>query len=143
MPDFDYWLQYAKELSTKSNCKKSRFGAAILSPRGEFLGEGYNHSIVPNLCCMREDVRHGRELERCGAVHAEQAAAIDALRKDRDIEGASIVVWGSRWDGRVFYCSFCARILAEAGVKYVVSKAETKHLKEAIEDAYSVALLSS
>ena len=127
----DRYIQRCLELADKSSCKKRKYGSVVVK-NGEIVGEGFNHpaskEIEKILCnpCIRIDINSGTELEKCADVHAEQAAIIDAYKHVNDLSGTVLYVTGRSPDGELikksekgFYCSFCSRIMAEAGIKEV------------------------
>ncbi len=127
-------MQYAEHLAGLSPCLKMKFGAVIVGYNGNFLktlGEqsilaiGWNHPYTGSVChpCMRETIPHGTLLERCRAIHAEQDALLDALKKQVSIKGATMYVAGMFPDGkpyfksaRGFYCTFCSRLIHDSGL---------------------------
>jgi len=124
------YIEMCLELADNSTCGKKKYGSVIVK-NGEIIGKGYNHPIrevEEELChpCIREKINSGTRLEACAAVHAEQAAIIDSYKNKKDPEGAALYVAGKNADGETmvldekgFYCSFCSRIMAEAGIKEV------------------------
>ncbi|GEM_PF-4990017 len=139
------------ELADKSTCKKMHFGSVIYRPwQDEIIGQGFNrplHNEVKEIsdivCCeLRMGIKSGTQLEKCTAVHAEQAAIFDTLGKGRLIEEKDLLyIAGKFWDGKPwiqkepgFYCSFCARIMYEAGVKNVRMTLTTGEANMGIEE---------
>ncbi len=133
-----------RALAEKSDCDKLRFGAVVLSKSGAILGTGFNHNPMPSegwsceVNCvgkLRKGVRSGTCVERCFSVHAEQAALLSCILSyqnfapyeiARDFTPYEIAVAGWWPNGEAFdnqkagfYCSVCARIMAEAEIRYV------------------------
>jgi deoxycytidylate deaminase len=147
----DHWhrilLETARSLATMSNCKKMKYGSIIADFNGIVISCDFNHSIRPDLCCVREGVKSGTQHEKCYALHAEGSAALRA-----NIEGPKVCyVAGYYPDGReikgsTYYCTSCARSLYEIGVKYIVLPTDNEQgftiltIDEAIDSAYKVAL---
>lgn len=131
------YLQRAERLAQQSNCQKSKFGAVLVDTTGKIIGGGYNYSIVPNLCCMRSNTGHGCELERCGAVHAEQAAILHAAKERYNISGSTLWLWGDRYTGEgLYYCSLCGRVMYAAGVAFIGMSSRIISVQTAVEEAY-------
>jgi len=130
MDEMEY-IERCLDLADKSSCSKKKYGSVIVKD-DEIIGEGYNHPVTKEiedlLChpCIRENINSGTRLEMCAAIHAEQAAIINAYKNGKDPEGATLYVAGKRNDGEIivfdekgFYCSFCSRIMAEVGIEKV------------------------
>lgn len=126
----DKYIQKCLELADNSSCSKKKYGSVIVKD-DKIIGEGYNHPVTKEiedlLChpCVRENINSGTRLEMCAAIHAEQAAIIDAYKNGKDPEGSTLYVAGKRngesivLKERGFYCSFCSRIMAEVGIEKV------------------------
>lgn len=153
--DEDYF-EKCWELADKSPCSKMKFGSVIVK-KGEIIGSGFNHpahSCIEELCdpCIRSGVKSSMLLERCTAVHAEQAAIINAFTNGySDLSDAVLYVAGKFPDGRKLiktkpglYCSFCSRIIAESGIKEVmvptVDGAASMTIEEVLKTSYEFAL---
>ena len=141
------WLDLARILARRSICRKMKFGCVILDDHGFVTGLGYNQPLRPEQCCLREGVPSGTCLERCWAIHAEQAALIDALPHRRRLRYAYVAGYhgdGTVWQSNGFYCTACARFLYFGGVQYIVVPGSEGprilSIAEAIDSAYAVAL---
>jgi len=106
----------------KSTCTKSQRGAVIVK-NGEIIGRGYNKPTIERLCdpCIREDIKDNGRVELCSAIHAEQMAILDALKKGKPLEGSRMFHIKAK-DGKIkpsedTSCTVCSRIILEAGIK--------------------------
>jgi len=111
----------AAEEAKKSTCKKSQRGTVIIK-NGEIIGRGHNKVTIEKLCnpCIREGIKDNSRVELCPALHAEQIAIFDALRKGKDLEGSRIFHIKVK-DGRIMpsedvSCTVCSRLVLEAGI---------------------------
>lgn len=137
-----------------SDCAKIKFGAAALTQDGRELGLGCNHNPLPaeGWSCGRDcvggirlNVRSGTCVERCYAIHAEQAALLSAGGRVHEIAVAGVLPDGALFDnGGGFYCTVCARLMAAAGVEVVSiwSQGQRRRLTmaQAWEQSYSIAV---
>lgn len=116
------------ELANKSPCLRMHFGAVVF--KGEkIIAEGYNYPVFGSVCidsCIRDElnIHHGRSVETCYAIHAEQSAL---LKAGKEAEGADMMVVGIKPDGSLlwrddapFYCSVCARLIIGAGIRRII-----------------------
>ena len=127
-----YYLGIAMNVSRRSTCLRRQYGAVIVN-NDEIIATGYNGSSrrQENCCdtgsCYREthQIPHGEQYEKCVAVHAEQNAIISAAR--RDMIGSTLYLagidtqTGEELDAEP--CLICARMIANSGIKRVISKA--------------------
>lgn len=144
--------------------KKIRYAAVALSHEGAILGIGYNHPPEGYHCeqCPRvldTSIKSGTQLEKCFAIHAEQAALADAYeqgqlaaRIEEPVSPAHMMfVVGYQVDTPTpilldhpgFYCSFCARVMYAFGIKEVAvvtrDGAYALTIQEALKDSFDVA----
>lgn len=138
--------QECMRLARQSDCRKMHFGCVILN-NGRVVGRGYNRRTEPvcqwyDCCEERKKIPSGTMLERCTAIHAEQMAVIQALsRFGEEVLGAAVLyVAGERGDGTPFfqtgfYCSFCSRILKEAGIRTIAEASDNGWVFETIDEA--------
>lgn len=119
------YMNIAVEYAKKSNCKKSQRGAIIVKD-GEIIGTGYNKITIEKLCdpCIRENIKDNSRVELCSALHAEQAAILDALKKDKILEGSRMyhikVKDGLMKTSEDVSCTVCSRIILESGISEFV-----------------------
>ena len=120
------------EIAKKTDCRRMGFGAIIVNEKYNIISKGVNHiadKSLEYLCnpeCIRnkENIQSRTRLEVCATVHAEQAAIINAYKKGyNNLSNTILFVGGIFPDGRKyikneksFTCSFCSRIIAEAGI---------------------------
>ncbi len=103
----EYFMNIAREVSTRSTCDRKFVGAVIVRDRS-ILATGYNGSIRGLPHC--DEVGHLMEDGHCvRTVHAEANAIVQAARNGVRIEGASIYVTASP-------CWGCFRLVANAGI---------------------------
>ena len=128
----DYYLSIAEAVLQRSTCLRRKYGAVIVKD-DEIISSGYNGSPrgLPNCCdisyCFRErkQIPHGERYEACHSIHGEANAIISASR--RDMLGATLYLAGQEADGSTIYyaepCSMCSRLIINAGIKRVISRA--------------------
>jgi dCMP deaminase len=106
----EYFMNIAREVSSRSTCDRKFVGAVIVRDKS-ILATGYNGSIRGLAHCDEEG--HLMEDGHCvRTVHAEANAIVQAARHGVRIEGASIYVTASP-------CWGCFRLLANAGIAKV------------------------
>lgn len=127
-----YYLGIAKAVAMRSTCIRRMYGCVIVK-NDEIISTGYNGSARGELnCCdagecwrAAHGIPHGEQYEKCVAVHAEQNAVISAERAD--LIGATAYLVGVDHDtGEEIDakpCLICERMLKNAGVAKVVSRA--------------------
>ena len=103
----DYFMNIAREVSTRSTCDRKFVGAVIVRDKS-ILATGYNGSIRGLPHCDEEG--HLMEDGHCvRTVHAEANAIVQAARNGAGIDGASIYVTASP-------CWGCFRLIANGGI---------------------------
>ena len=111
--------------AAKSTCKKSQRGAVIVK-LFDIIGRGHNKPTIAELCqpCIRHDIRDNSRVELCSAVHAEQAAILDAARNCMPTEHASlyhaVIKNGVVGPAGPPSCTVCSRIMYAAGIDDVI-----------------------
>lgn len=148
-------LNRCYELAANSNCNKMNFGAVVINKKGFILGEGCNRIAtgLKEYCypCIREKITSGSHAEICSAIHAEQAAILDAFDGgdpswiDRPY---CVIVAGQFPDGRewlkkeaMFPCTLCSRVIWAAGIKEVwIPNIKREFYKMKIEDVLKTAM---
>lgn len=107
----EYFMNIAKEVSTRSTCDRKHVGAVIVRDKS-ILATGYNGSVRGLGHC--DDEGHLMEDGHCvRTVHAEANAIVQAARNGMRIDGASITVTASP-------CWGCFRLIANAGIVRIV-----------------------
>ncbi|MFI3115338.1 MAG: dCMP deaminase family protein [Clostridia bacterium] len=124
----EYYLKIAEEVASRSTCIRRKYGCVIVK-NDEIIATGYNGASrgEENCCdkkyCYREymNIPHGKEYEKCVAVHAEQNAIISASR--REMLGATLYLVGLENDELIVGkpCLICERMIANAGIKEVIT----------------------
>ncbi len=103
----EYFMNIAREVSTRSTCDRKFVGAVIARDKS-ILATGYNGSIRGLPHCDEEG--HLMEDGHCvRTVHAEANAIVQAARHGARIEGATVYVTASP-------CWGCFRLIANAGL---------------------------
>jgi dCMP deaminase len=94
----EYFIEIAKAVRRRANCKGSRIGAVIVV-KGRIVSTGYNGTPenMPNCldggchrCANRDQYQSGTGYDLCICVHAEQNAIISAARFGIAIEGSTV-----------------------------------------------------
>lgn len=106
----EYFMNIAKEVSTRATCIRKSVGAVIVRDR-MILSTGYNGSIAGGLhCtevgCMMEDGHCVR------TIHSEANAIIQAAKNGVRIDGAGIYVTASP-------CWPCFKLIVNSGLKQI------------------------
>jgi len=105
-----YFMNIAKEASTRSTCDRNFVGAVIVRDK-TILSTGYNGSIRKMPHC--DEAGHEIENNHCVAtIHAEANAIIQAAKNGVQIEGAEIYTTS-------FPCWNCFKIMANSGLKTI------------------------
>jgi len=116
------YMDIAYTVAKRSSCLRRQVGAVLVVNK-HIVSTGYNgaprgvKSCLDKGVCMREDVQSGTKLEYCMAAHAEANAIAQAAFHGIPTEGATIYTIYSP-------CSFCAKIIINAGIKEVVYEEE-------------------
>ncbi len=108
-------LNYAADIARKSPCEKSKRGVVIAMGK-EILGEGFN-SPPPGFFCEREKCYN---ICNAYAMHAEQNAILDALKKGKELAQATMYHIKVK-DGEVKTsgdpcCPQCSKMALQAGI---------------------------
>lgn len=105
-----YFMNIAREVSTRSTCDRKHVGAIIVRDKN-ILSTGYNGSIRSQPHC--DEAGHDMEGGHCvRTVHAEANAIIQAARHGVRIEGAEIYTTASP-------CWECFKLIANAGIQRI------------------------
>ena len=146
---YQYYLEIAKAASKRSNCLKRHYGAVIVK-NDEVIATGYNGS--PRGCINCCDVGKCNRLEKphnsgdysdCHSVHAEQNAMISASRNE--MQDSVMYLYGEEFGKGLFVgtmewneiknpepCPICARMLLNAGIKYIFNNDNMISVKDFI-----------
>jgi dCMP deaminase len=105
-----YFMNIAKEVSTRSTCDRKFVGAVVVRDR-TILSTGYNGSIRGMPHC--DEVGHDMDGGHCVAtIHAETNAVLQAAKNGVSIDRATVYSTASP-------CWPCFKMLANAGVKRI------------------------
>jgi len=105
-----YFMNIAREVSTRSTCDRKHVGAVIVRDKN-ILSTGYNGSIRGLAHC--DEAGHDMSGGHCvRTVHAEANAIIQAARHGVRIEGADIYTTASP-------CWECFKLIANAGIRRI------------------------
>ena len=106
----DYFMNIARQVSTRSTCDRKHVGAVVVRER-TILSTGYNGSIRAMPHC--DDVGHDLENDHCVAtVHAEANAIIQAAKNGVQVDGAEIYTTASP-------CWNCFKLIANSGIRQI------------------------
>jgi len=106
-----YFIEIAKQISTRSTCNRLHVGAVIVKNKA-ILSTGYNGSISKLDHC--DDVGHLMIDNHCvRTIHAESNAICQAAKNGICIDGASIYITHSP-------CLNCFKLCASAGIKKII-----------------------
>lgn len=146
----EYYLEIAKSVSKRSTCLKRHYGAVIVK-NDEIISTGYNGS--PRGCINCSDIGKCKRLDKphnsgdysdCHSVHAEQNAIISVSRNEMQdsimyLYGEEIVLKDKidnyeKWMeiNNPEPCPICARMLLNAGIKFVATKERLLRVKDYI-----------
>jgi dCMP deaminase len=117
----EYFLGFAAQAATRSDCRRAQVGAIIVNPRRKVKGTGYNNSPVGVESCLARgrcfridhDIPSGTRYETCRSIHAEQNAIIQA--GEDNCVGSAIYVFGHEQ-----VCILCKRFILNAGIVRVL-----------------------
>ncbi len=123
MPERPSWEQYfmdiARLVSTRSTCLRRQVGAVLVRDR-QIISTGYNGAPTgvrhcAETGCLRETlaVPSGERHEICRGIHAEQNAVVQAALHGVSTQGATLYCTHQP-------CSFCSKMIINAGVCRVV-----------------------
>ena len=130
-----YYLEIAKAVASRGTCIRRQYGAVIVKDDA-IVATGYNGSPCgePNCCdigeCYKEAhalpvdskaARHGNQYGSCVAAHAESNALLAASRDE--LAGATLYLACLSADVDPAPCNFCDRLIRNAGIARVVTKA--------------------
>jgi dCMP deaminase len=105
-----YFMNMARQASTRSTCARKHVGAVIVRQR-TILSTGYNGSIRGMPHC--DEVGHEMEAGHCVAtIHAEANAIIQAARNGVNISGSELYTTASP-------CWSCFKLMANAGIERI------------------------
>ncbi len=116
--DWDtYFMEIAKQASTRSSCTQSKHGAVIVSNR-HIRSTGYNGTPSGYGHCDQGACPRGRKGDKtkpCAGLHAEANAILYSGPEER--EGATLYVTSPP-------CFDCAKLIANSGIREIVTVAD-------------------
>lgn len=116
-PDWiDYFFNFAKVASLRSDCLRKQVGAVIVLNH-RITGTGYNNTpagVKSCIVCYRQQnkIKSGTMYETCRSIHAEMNAIIQA--GINQCRGADMYIYGHS-----HVCVMCQRAILNAGIKRV------------------------
>lgn len=141
----NYYLDIAEAVAERGTCLRNNYGSVIVK-NDEVISTGYTgaprgrKNCLDLGFCMRKkcEMPSGKGYERCRSVHSEQNAIISASRNE--MIGATLYLVGvNKRNGEYVDdnepCSFCKRMLINAGVKDVYMRdSKEKYRHELVEN---------
>lgn len=107
----DYFMDIAKQVSTRATCDRLHVGAVIIKDR-RIVSTGYNGSLPGTPHC--DDVGHDLEDGHCvRTIHAERNAIYYAARYGIPTAGSTIVITH-------FPCLGCFKAIVSAGIVKII-----------------------
>lgn len=135
----NYYLDIAESVAERGTCLRNNYGSIIVK-NDEIISTGYTgaprgrENCIDLGYCTRQkyEMPSGKGYERCRSVHSEQNAIISAARKD--MIGATLYLVGiNRRNGEYVKdnepCSFCKRMIINAGIEKVVMRDTKKEYR--------------
>ena len=130
-PDkISYYLNIAKEVSTRATCLRRRYGAVLIK-NDVIISTGYNGSPRGTANCIdlgecrREklNIPRGQCYEMCRSLHAEQNCIINASRTD--MIDSDLYLYGMDMSTNDIVndldsCQLCKKMIINSGIKRVV-----------------------
>lgn len=141
----NYYLDIAESVAERGTCLRNNYGSIIVK-NDEIISTGYTgaprgrKNCIDLGYCTRQkyEMPSGKGYERCRSVHSEQNAIISAARKD--MIGATLYLVGINQRNEEYVkdnepCSFCKRMLINAGIKEVIMRDDkVKYRIEQVQD---------
>ena len=128
----NYYLDIAESVLERGTCLRNNYGSIIVK-NDEIISTGYTgaprgrKNCIDLGYCTRQkwEMPSGKGYEKCRSVHSEQNAIISAARKD--MIGATLYIVGINQRNGEYVkdnepCSFCKRMIINAGIKEVVMR---------------------
>lgn len=131
-----YYLNIAAAVSRRSTCLRRQYGAIIVK-NDRIISTGYNgapvdadHCTDRGTCWRAEhNIPHGEQYEKCRSVHAEANAIVSGY--PGDMHDAALYLVGFENGKRMKDakpCEMCARLIANAGIRFVITDDELYYL---------------
>ena len=123
------YLDKAREMAQKGNCKKRNYGCLIVNPCGTIIAQGCTHSHHACDKCKRRFSRRGHGYDKCTSLHAEQMCVAGTAIPYGSI--AVLACYDAKTGEEIRNprpCATCARLLKFSGVVQVVTNTEVLFL---------------
>ena len=141
----NYYLDIAETVAERGTCLRNNYGSIIVK-NDEIISTGYSGAPRGRKNCIdlgyctrtKFEMPSGKGYEKCRSVHSEQNAIISAARKN--MIGATLYLVGiNKRNGKYVNdnepCSFCKRMIINAGIKEVVMRDEKdKYRVESVDN---------
>jgi len=126
-----YYLNIAQEVSRRSTCFRTAFGALIIRD-DQMIASGYvgaprgTKDCFEHGFCLRDKLQipHGHRYELCRSVHAEMNAIINSARAGVSLLGGDMYVYGERKPSGekvdAYPCFICKKMIINAGLKRLI-----------------------
>lgn len=125
-----YYLNIAKEVSTRATCLRKKYGAVLIK-NDTIISTGYNGSprgtknCIDIHECRREklNIPRGQCYEMCRSIHAEQNCIINASKND--MMDSDLYLYGvdastNKIIDNLDSCQLCKKMIINAGIKSVI-----------------------
>ena len=135
----NYYLDIAESVLERGTCLRNNYGSIIVK-NDEIISTGYTgaprgrKNCIDLGYCTRQkwEMPSGKGYEKCRSVHSEQNAIISAARKD--MIGATLYLVGINQRNGEYVkdnepCSFCKRMIINAGIEKVVMRDTKKEYR--------------
>lgn len=128
----NYYLDIAESVQERGTCLRNNYGSIIVK-NDEIISTGYTGAPRGRANCLdlgyclrkKFNMPSGSGYDKCRSVHSEQNAMLSAARKDM-IDSSLYLVGINKRNGEYITdnepCSFCKRMLINAGVKEVIMR---------------------
>lgn len=139
-----YYLNIAKEVSSRSTCFRARHGAIILRD-DQIVSTGYvgaprkTKDCFERGNCLRDELQipHGQRYEMCRSIHAEQNAIINAARAGVNLLGGILYLYSeskNRETGEFetidsYPCFICKKMIVNSGIERVIVNLKNNEVK--------------
>ena len=128
----NYYLDIAEAVAERGTCLRNNYGSVIVK-NDEIISTGYTGAPRGRMNCIdigyckrkKMNMPSGMGYEYCRSVHSEQNAIISARRTDM-IDATLYLVGIKKETGNYITdnepCTFCKRMILNAGIKKVVMR---------------------
>jgi len=135
----NYYLDIAESVAERGTCLRNNYGSVIVN-NDEIISTGYTGAPRGRANCLdlgycirsQANMPSGKGYDTCRSVHSEQNAIISAARKDM-LGGTLYLVGVNKRNGEYVKdnkpCSFCKRMLINAGIEKVVMRDTKKEYR--------------